>query len=163
MSWLRFEEPSGRYKARIAPECLPSIRRWCTKAGALETGGVLIGRYSEDLHLARVTGAQPAPADSEHRATSFVRGIAGLAEGLGVLWRAQPRRYYVGEWHFHPARTSTPSSQDRAQMQAIADGEYGCATPLLLVVGRPTGGAWQLELWVFRRGDRALRLMELGG
>lgn len=115
---------------------LGRLDRYCRDAGCVETGGILIGRYSDDLALAIVREATPPPMDSKRGRSWFVRGTSGLREMLGKQWRAGERTFYIGEWHFHPANHVEPSGDDFAQMVEISRApEYDCRTPLLLILG----------------------------
>ena len=79
----------------------------CIRAGRKETGGILIGRYS-DLHdQAIVTDATGPPRDSIRRRFSFVRGLVGVQRRLDGAWRH--RDFYLGEWHFHPFMPADPA------------------------------------------------------
>jgi integrative and conjugative element protein (TIGR02256 family) len=102
----------------------------------LETGGILVGRYSADLLLAIICEATPPPKDSRRGRTWFVRGIDGLRDLLDIRWKAKERTFYIGEWHFHPAVHVEPSDDDFEQMLKISHArEYECKEPLLLIVG----------------------------
>lgn len=104
-----------------------------------ETGGVLIGRYVENGAIAHVELASPAPGDSSAGLDWFERGKEGLGELLREQWNLPQRRYYVGEWHFHPIGRAEPSPQDRSQMAEIAqDPKYHCERPLLIIASPAT-------------------------
>lgn len=131
----------------------------CRHGWPLETGGVLIGYYTEALDEAVVTDALGPPSDSRFRPCSFLRGVRGLATLLRRLWRRTPRRYYLGEWHLHPNASPSPSLRDRAQMQEIAAGDYNCSDPILLIVGGERGDVWHTQLWVFCQNSEPIPLI----
>lgn len=115
---------------------LLAMHGMCSAAGGVETGGILIGRYSDDGAVAHVTEVTPAPADSTRGATWFVRGVAGLRAALARRWKGKVRTYYLGEWHYHPVATVVPSHDDFRQMGLIATADaYRCREPLLLILG----------------------------
>lgn len=125
----------------------------------LETGGILIGSYSEDRTTAVVTEVTPAPQDSVVGRASFVRGVAGLREMLRARWREPARRYYLGEWHRHPAHHVSPSAEDLRQLRDIAVAPmYECREPLMMIAGRGVGGPPQLRVFVAPVGSRPLEL-----
>jgi hypothetical protein len=104
-----------------------------------ETGGVLIGRYGDNGALAHVEMASPPPGDSSAGLDWFERGKTGLGDLLREQWNLPQRRYYVGEWHFHPIGRADPSPQDRQQMAEIArDPNYRCERPLLIIASPAT-------------------------
>lgn len=129
----------------------------CERAGHLETGGILIGRYSNLGDQAFVTDVTGPPSDSVATPWSFVRGIRGLQQRISRAWRR--REYYLGEWHFHPMAAPNPSDRDRAQIRAFAkDADYKCPEPILIVIGGDPKSQW--GMWagaVLRGGIRRLR------
>lgn len=136
MRTWRGKTEDGTFAVELQATVLGALDRYCRDAGSVETGGILIGRYSDDLALAIVREATPPPTDSKRGRSWFVRGMSGLREMLGKRWRASERTFYVGEWHFHPANHVEPSGDDFAQMIEISRArEYDCKEPLLLILG----------------------------
>ena len=126
----------------------------CRESGDLETGGVLVGRYSDAHDTAIVTRVWGPPEDSIRRRTSFWRGTQGLQKQLDALWKA--REFYLGEWHYHPQGAGQPSIGDKRQMARIADSlDYNTPEPVLIVVG---GLEWEVVAHVFRRNSTAIGL-----
>lgn len=78
-----------------------------------ETGGILVGRYSEVARVFFVTGVLPAPPDSCRSPSEFVLGIQNLEEDLAEYSRScGDTLYFLGTWHSH-LQPSGPSSTDR--------------------------------------------------
>ena len=124
-----------RFALSIPDEMLDFAARQCRRAGQRETGGIIIGYYDADLKQATVTQLTGPPPDSRAQKTWFYRGTRGLIRKLEQVWHKH-KRYYLGEWHFHPCGPLLPSSTDEAQMKAIAlDKNYLCPEPLLILVG----------------------------
>jgi integrative and conjugative element protein (TIGR02256 family) len=135
----------GTFGVELQDSVLGALDRYCHDAGSVETGGILIGRYSDDLALAIVREATPPPKDSTRGRSWFVRGVSGLREMLGKRWSAKERTFYIGEWHFHPANHVEPSSDDFAQMIEISEArEYDCKEPLLLILGATKHGGQRI-------------------
>lgn len=133
---LRFapRKPARDLRVVIAEEVIEQMATISNDPES-ETGGVLIGRYAEDSTVAYVELASPPPGDSSAGLDWFERGKNGLGELLREQWNLPQRRYYVGEWHFHPLGHAEPSPQDRQQMAEIArDPNYHCERPLLIIV-----------------------------
>lgn len=125
----------GTFAVELQASVLGALDRYCCDACSVETGGILIGRYSDDLAVAIVREATPPPTDSKRGRSWFVRGVSGLRQMLGNRWQAKERTFYVGEWHFHPANHVEPSANDFAQMIEIGRArEYDCKEPLLLIL-----------------------------
>ncbi len=135
MTTWRGRSDDGVFSVELEAAVLVDLDRYCQAAGAAETGGILIGRYSDDLARAVVREATPPPEDSERGRSWFVRGVRGLREMLGKRWLDRDRTFYLGEWHFHPASHVEPSREDFEQMLEICRSrEYECRQPLLLVL-----------------------------
>lgn len=155
-----FWSPDGRFGVSLGRRHVERISRFCQEAGSRETGGVLIGRYVGDHSCARVAEVTGPPIDSRAGRTSFYRGVRGLQERLLVLWR-EARGFYLGEWHYHPGGSPTPSWTDRRQLQRIAGlRSYSCPEPILLIVGQDGGGAHVMRVFVFRRTESPVELSE---
>ena len=127
-----------------------------------ETGGVLVGYYTEDLSCAVATGSSKAPADSQSGKTWFIRGTYGLSRWLDRLWRAEGH-YFIGEWHCHPEPVRPPSPTDLYQLREIASSPaYQCAVPLLVIVSAPATTP-QINPYVLAKSGRVLNLRLEGG
>ena len=159
MAW-RGKTLDGKFAAEIQASVLNAVDRHCRDAGTSETGGILVGRYSEDLALAIVREATPPPTDSKMARYWFVRGVRGLRHLLRERWRAEERTFYIGEWHLHPVNYIEPSSDDFRQMFQIKRAkEYDCKEPLLLIVGAGrNNGQRILRLFVFPSEEAPLEL-----
>lgn len=138
----------GRFGMEIQQAALARALVICERAGTAETGGIIVGHYTVKHDCAVVTELRGPPNDSEAGRTWFVRGAQGLTDYLRSLWTRE-RRYYLGEWHFHPRASAQPSRQDTGQMQEIArDPRYRCPEPLLLIIGGSPPEAYELSAFV---------------
>lgn len=149
---------------RIVAPVVRALDRMCRYSGALEIGGILMGRYADDAMVAVVTEATPPPRDSRRGPIWFARGVVGLRELLASRWKARDRIYYVGEWHYHPADVIAPSAADFSQMSAIARfSEYRCPEPILVIVGRRVGGATRaMRVFVCPRDESCKEILRQG-
>lgn len=142
----------------IEDSAIAVIVATCQRAGGRETGGVLVGRYSDLLDHAVISEATPPPADSSRFPAAFVRGIRGLSALLKVRWRRH--QHYLGEWHFHPGGSPQPSPQDLKQMRAFAAApEHQCPRPILVVLGGDPSGVWNVSVTLVD-AQRAVPLAE---
>lgn len=136
-----------------------NILHFCEKALNKETGGILIGYYTEDLTTAVITEVTPAPPDSRSGCSWFYRGIAGLKQLFLRKWKEVERRHYLGEWHYHPRKHVEPSIDDMSQMVNISkDGHYNCQEPVMLIVGYGYGVDRHIRALVFPRREPMLEL-----
>ena len=155
---LIFKAPSGLFGLSVPTPVVRKILGYCARALPNETGGILIGRYSECLDTALVLKVTPAPPDSRAGRTWFYRGTQGLPRLLDEAW--QNGLYYIGEWHFHPLTDPTPSETDRWQLRDIArDERYYCAEPLLLIFGGHPHRRWLARSYVFSRAEPEIELL----
>jgi integrative and conjugative element protein (TIGR02256 family) len=123
----------------------------CRRAGVLETGGILIGHYSDLRDQAVITEVTGPPRDSVARRFSFVRGLIGLQARIDRAWRRG--EYYLGEWHFHPFTSPDPSPRDLAQIIAFSKTEaYCCPEPILVVVGDDPNSVGRISVWLVVNG-----------
>jgi integrative and conjugative element protein (TIGR02256 family) len=161
MNTLAARTSCGIYGVVIGDGPLKEIERICREAGDEETGGILVGRYTPDRSTAIVREATPPPTDSQKGRSWFARGVTGLRQLLRRRWRSKERRYYIGEWHFHPATVVEPSADDLDQMLRIGSTkEYSCKEPVLLIFGRPAGQGCGLaaRAFVFPAGLRPVEM-----
>lgn len=154
-----FSARDRRFSASLRDDTLGLAVEHCIAAGRNETGGVIIGRYSDRHSCAEIHELGAPPHGSQGTRTTFYRGIAGLEELLRVRWREG--LYYLGEWHFHPYAAPAPSAPDIYQIQAISrDPSYHCPEPLLIILGADPRKQVRLGVYVCPRGGDILRLHE---
>ena len=134
----------------LGPAAIQGMIAAASAAGKKETGGILIGRYGPIGWVADVLEATPQPEGSLAGWAWFQRSGQGLAELLRQRWEAG--LHYLGEWHYHPDASPSPSHSDLSAMQAIArDRSYLCPSPLLVIIGGSRAG-WRISVTLFRNG-----------
>jgi hypothetical protein len=102
----------------------------------VETGGVLIGRWSEVTNAFHVVDLLPAPPDSVFTTNEFRLGIVGLKEALEALHSETGGALYaLGTWHNHLV-SSGPSSIDMRTAALLAVRQF---FPVLLLIQTPGG------------------------
>jgi integrative and conjugative element protein (TIGR02256 family) len=132
---------------------LDETLRHCARSYPVEIGGILVGQYSADLRVAHVSDLIPAPSDSIGCRFSFKRGVRGLQQLLNRRWPQS--RYYLGEWHFHPDGSPSPSGTDCDQMRNIASAiSYQCPEPVMVIIGGKPPERVMLQSYVFTRGAK---------
>lgn len=160
MTPFEFATPGDTYRLIVSVEALRTLDACRSRVGKRETGGVLIGYYSEDRRIAVVTEVTPPPLDSEAGFYWFRRGIVGLRRLLMERWKAPKRRYYLGEWHYHPTAVVDPSNEDMDRMRKISDSDkYKCPEPILLIVGANTGEEWNGRAFIFPNCSRGIEFL----
>lgn len=154
---LSFICPSALYNVTIESRAWNKMVDDCNKAGTRETGGILIGQYSNDKSTALITEVSSRPKDSISSSATFQRGAFGLKELLAARWTEG--LYYIGEWHFHPGGSPEPSRPDTYAMRSIAaNSNYSCPEPILLIVGGHPPKRVTLSVTVFPNEKPSIRL-----
>lgn len=143
-----FISPDRKFTLIIPTPLLEEIRSFCEAADRHETGGILVGKYYDDQHKARLNYVSNAPPDSQRGATWFVRGLKGLQVWVDRLWKSG-KGYYIGEWHFHPYSSPSPSTQDISVMKRIAGNKgLNCPEPILIILGGDPNTKWNLSVTI---------------
>ncbi|QSX23902.1 Mov34/MPN/PAD-1 family protein [Priestia megaterium] len=151
MNKLIFKDKKSIYRVSITQKLMIQIQKLCHSALPNETGGILIGYYTDECNLAVITKIIKAPSDSKSGPTWFYRGTYGIKQKLDALWKDK-KQFYIGEWHYHPNSSSKLSYQDIKQMTSIANSpSYSCPEPILLIVGGDFL-SWEKSVYVFPKG-----------
>jgi hypothetical protein len=153
-----FRSPDKRFGLKLPGGEIARMVEFCRKAKRKETGGILVGVYTEKLDRAVVTAASKAPRDSEAGTTWFKRGVSGLQRWLKLLWKSN--EFYLGEWHYHPFAPPEPSGTDISEMTDVSnDGSYRCPEPVLVILGGDPAGEMPIRAFVFPRGQGHVELL----
>lgn len=149
----------GRYGMRMPFKILQKMAHLCKKVKNVETGGILVGYYNRRHNCAIVTESSAPPEDSESGKSFFYRGIKGLQQWLARLWQFRRRRYYLGEWHFHPNSNPTPSNVDIQQIKSNAENRrYACPEPIMFIIGGGLDADWAYKSFVYIRDKGLIEL-----
>lgn len=124
------------WRIRISAKADRKIHEDVEAWPGVETGGILVGRYSEAARAFYVVDVLPAPEDSVRSPGGFVLGTVGVREELRrYRERAGDTLYCLGTWHSH-LRPSQPSGQDHATAESMA---LARLTPSALLIRTPAG------------------------
>lgn len=134
MNNLVFQDESKQYNVNLYHKVYIEMLCHCDKANPCETGGILIGNYSQNQTVANILQITPPPKNSLHARFNFFRGSGGLKRVLDKSW--SQGQYYLGEWHYHPNASSSPSHIDIKQMISLSQNKkLNCPEPILIIVG----------------------------
>lgn len=133
----------------LSSQALSSLTDEADRRYPLETGGVLVGYWS-DANAAVVTDfVGPGPA-SVHRRYSYEHDHVWEADEIASHYNRSDRSHvYIGDWHTHPNATSgNLSGTDRRSIRRVIEfREARAAHPLMLVLfGRPR--KWGSAIWI---------------
>lgn len=151
---LEFWSNDRRFGLKVVAPALATVLDSCSRAADSETGGILIGHYSDLLDCAIVTRATGPGRHCRAGGWWFERSARGLRGLLARHWR-KGLGYYLGEWHYHPGASPQPSGADDATMRRIAaDPASHCLQPVLLIIGGAIPGSWTPSAHVYPVGER---------
>lgn len=120
---------------RVHQRALTKMREEAGRWPDDETGGVLMGRLSENSRVVSVVDVLEAPEDSRRSPSAFVLGTNGLRRRIEEYARAVDWSLYcLGTWHSHLGEGG-PSTKDRATADAVA---LARLTPTVFLVLTPT-------------------------
>lgn len=120
---------------RLSSRVVDLIDRDIARRPGVETGGVVMGRYSEIGDVFHVVDILPAPTDSKFSASQFELGVSGLSKALQAssdLYRGAI--YPIGTWHNHLA-DSGPSRTDVMTAVSLALAQL---FPVLMLIRTPS-------------------------
>lgn len=155
---LKFLSDDSRYGLIVEHKVIQNMLSICTASKALEVGGIIIGTYDLENRYALVSRILSAPIDSLRGKNWFHRGVYGLQSLLDRYW-IQSRKYYLGEWHFHPYSSAIASSLDVKQMTSISTtNNYNCPEPIMIILGGNPKRDWEMRAYVFPRNKMWVEL-----
>jgi hypothetical protein len=129
----------GGWTVAVSERVIEGIVAARKTAGALETGGILVGSWDRVRRRAYIVGHYDPPPDSVHSSTGFIRGSVGVYQTLkSVEQRTAQNLTYVGEWHTHPpGYASLPSGDDRTLLRWSEEVlVFLDVPPLMMIAGR---------------------------
>jgi integrative and conjugative element protein (TIGR02256 family) len=148
--------------AWVTGEALESMQAEAQRRSPLETGGILMGYWAENLScvvIASIVGPGP---EAVHKRLSFTPDHVYQEREIERLYFDSGRRVtYLGDWHSHPLGPLRLSVADRLTQLRIGMHRKARAPRALMAIlagGRPWSlGVWQLERrkW-WRSGSTAL-------
>ena len=129
-------DDSTSISVRVLAPAHEKIEAEVKRHPSVETGGVLLGRYSEASETFYVVDVLPAPPDSRRTANEFVLGMRGLAHELkSYAESAEGALYSLGTWHSH-LHPSGPSALDRETAAIL---QQGRPAPSVMLIHTPAG------------------------
>lgn len=132
---MNFECKIIGLKLVLSDKLIAEMRAFGLKYYPKEFGGILVGRYSEDMKTC-IIDQTILPKRYKSSQYYFVRGKEGLLEALSFYYNQTPRLIYIGEWHTHPNMKPEPSETDKNAMQEIADHEdVLIKSPVMIILG----------------------------
>jgi integrative and conjugative element protein (TIGR02256 family) len=131
----------GEWNISYGPQVAADISALRAAQLPRETGGILLGIIDTSRRTVQVVCALAEPADSSGTVTGFERGVSGLAATVKeAAARSLHQIRYVGEWHSHPAGSSTrPSPTDIRQIFWLTTELENEGLPALMMIAGDNG------------------------
>lgn len=114
----------------IDENCVLKMQTEIKEDKQVETGGILVGEFVDGVVKVRhVSGPGPKAVKTP---TKFIRDSEYCQQFLDSF---TGKYDYVGEWHFHPSSSGTPSRTDIESLSGIASQkEYLIIQPISIIV-----------------------------
>lgn len=126
----------GVVRVRVGARVAALIDAEIARSPDAETGGVIVGRFSDVANTFQVVDLMAAPPDSTFRRDAFTLGTEGLAAAIARLTERHGGSLYpLGTWHSHLEDTG-PSRRDALTSLELALGQL---FPVLLLIRTPSG------------------------
>jgi len=153
--WLRISDESG-IELHLNAHCHRAIESAVSLKPGVETGGVLIGRWSDVTNAFYVVDVLPAPPDSKFSRAEFNLGVTGLTPAIDAIVEGTAGALYaVGTWHNHLVN-SGPSSTDKKTADLLASQQL---FPAVLLIHTPQSYRFLCREVAFHNDDPMLQLI----
>ncbi|MCA3704404.1 MAG: Mov34/MPN/PAD-1 family protein [Methylobacterium sp.] len=127
---------SGVPEIRISHRVNLMIAEFVEQAPGVETGGVIVGRFSQATNTFHVVELMTAPPDSVFCAEKFVLGTKGLKARIDQIVKGSGGCLYpLGTWHNH----LMPSGPSALDLQTAARLAIHQLFPLLMLIHTSQG------------------------
>lgn len=150
--------PDRDCAVRIPDEVFAAMQNMAVNSKPRETGGTLVGHYSEDLREAFVTRVLEANIGARKQRARFYRPPDEVDGQLARIYKESGGlTHYLGEWHTHPDATSTPSSKDLSTLSGLAKSRsVATDTPFMVILGENFRGTATTSCSLAEQAGRTL-------
>lgn len=143
---------------QLADQVIEFIQTESARAYPSETGGILIGKLSDNCVV--ITQAVGPGLNAEHASYHFRRDGEHSQRILDRFVTESNGEYdYIGEWHSHPAPYG-PSPTDIVAIRWVAaNKKYSVSHPIMALCTKELADNWLMSLYIFDgRQMRGLKL-----
>lgn len=132
--FVRLQDKTNSVFVSIHERVVSKIEEEIQKAGENETGGIIIGRFIEQICTFIVIDFIDPSADSEFTPTNFTLDLKGCKPALDTYVNlSEGKLVLLGTWHSHLADTG-PSNIDLKSGEQIAENHHN---PSLMLIKTP--------------------------
>ena len=161
LPWLRRSRRGLSGTVWIAEHLLTPLEAEAAKHAPDETGGMLVGYWSESGEAVITETIEGGP-DAIRRPSRFEPNGEWQQERLGELYIQSGRVHtYLGDWHSHPHGVPRPSLRDRDTAKKVAATKAARAPQPLTLICSKGSGDWEWAVFCYRRrrGFRRLNIL----
>ncbi len=128
-------KPTGEVRIVVLSDVIARMKQEAIRVGDLETGGVLLGKWSDDGKTLTVTEATSPGPHAIHQEHGFIRDREYCQGQIDRIHSASTGTIdYIGEWHRHGRLGTTPSPTDRESILGLVESSnYDLETALLII------------------------------
>jgi integrative and conjugative element protein (TIGR02256 family) len=140
----RWRFPERECTVLVPDQLLAAMRKMAASSRPQETGGTLVGHYSEDRREAFVTSALEANTGARKQRARFYRPPDNVDGQLARIYEESGGlTHYLGEWHTHPGGAPTPSPTDLSTLRSLASSRsVATDTPFMIILGGDFGATF---------------------
>jgi integrative and conjugative element protein (TIGR02256 family) len=129
----------------------------------LETGGVLVGYWSEDGREVVITAVSGPGPKAIHSKSDFTPDYLYQDQFVASAYARSGRRHtYLGDWHTHPDGGTKLSGLDKRTLRRISRAQDARAAAPIMVIVANDGASWEAAFWNYRPGTW-FRVRPFGG
>jgi len=122
-------------KILVRKDAYVLMKKEAAKSQTLETGGVLIGYITNDGEYIVLRATEPGP-NAIRTETFFEKDVEYCQAQLEKAFSEYGNKgLYLGEWHYHPQGTNSPSGLDVKSLTQIAsEDNYRIDYPIMIIL-----------------------------
>lgn len=139
---------------------LTALEKLAEEKEPQETGGLLVGYFSEDDKDVVITGITGPGPKAQHGKHSFCPDYeADRVEMARIFKQSGGLAWYIGDWHTHPTGPAYLSFLDRKALINIAKFDLNhVQRPIMLILGRKgsRSSLWLPRVWRIYRLPRKI-------
>lgn len=129
---------------------IDSISSICLESYPNESGGFLVGRYSDD-NCTAIVSSVIIPTSYSSTPVSYERDTNGMEPMWDQLY--EDGLIYLGEWHSHPNGDASYSCKDKQALINIANSKsVKITSPIMLIFGFSKTTIKQIRAYYFKDG-----------
>ena len=142
---------SRKVVVHVANDVLANIERMAEESFPNESGGALMGYWSEEEKTVVITNVVGPGPNAKHARYSFVPDYEFQEQQIAEIYSTSGRlRTYLGDWHSHPDGPASLSNTDKRTLKNIADFPKARAEKPLMILLSGVPAKWKRNAWILK-------------